>query len=429
MSGDFVLVVDADLSAYRALVEGLPSDTYDVVSAATARAGFNVACALEPHVIVASLDLPDADALELASVIRGHDTRVAYTPLVVLTTSDDESTRLAVLASGADVVLSAPIDPAELVAQVNAMIAMGERIRELERGQSILPPASDGESFAVLGDPTKMSIASVLGALELEQRSGELRFSSTTSPSRLAMSIASGVIIGGTLDQASISPLEALKAALTWSGTQFGFVPRELMPAPAGAQQLGALLIAAFNETEPSDRLAHEIEASQRLFSETAASLKLTESIAGLRAAASLRFGETASGLRLEDTAAGRRFLRDTAAGLRLGSTIAGARLAESVAGLKPADTAAGIRMGTTTSGKVAPAPTLTTPTTAELTSTLTSFDQRTTPTPTQPPSERSSTRMRTTPKPDLSAEKAAMRGTLRGLEVEQVIKSSRGGS
>ena len=423
MSGDFVIVVDADLSAYRALVEGLPSDTYDVVSVATARAGFNAACALEPHVIVASLDLPDADALELASVIRGHDTRVAYTPLVVLTTSDNEATRLAVLGSGADVVLSAPIDPAELVAQVNAMIAMGERIRELERGQSILPPASNGEPFAVLGDPTKMSIASVLGALEIEQRSGELRFSSTTSPSRLSMYIASGVVVGGALDGESVSALEALKMALTWSGTQFGFVPREATEVPADAKTLGALLIAAFNETEPSDRLAHEIEASQRLFSDAAASLKLTESLAGLRSTMSLRLGDSWAGPRLEDTAAGRKFLRDTAAGLRLASTIAGARIVESVAGLKLGDTAAGIRVGGTTSGKVAPAPAP-----PDLTSTLTSFDERTTPTPSVPESERTSTRKRPS-RPEPSAEKAAMRGTLRGLEVEQVIKSSRGES
>ncbi len=423
MSGDFVVVVDADLSAYRALVEGLPSDTFDVVSVATARAGFNAACALEPHVIVASLDLPDADAIELASVIRGHDTRVAYTPLVVLTTSDTEATRLAVLQSGADVVLSAPIDPAELVAQVNAMIAMGERIRELERGQSILPPASDGETFAVLGDPTKMSIASVLGALELEKRSGELRFSSTTSPSRLALSIASGVIVEGTLDQESISPLEAIKAALTWSGTQFGFVPRDAVPAPPGAKPLGALLIAAFNETEPSDRLAHEIEASQRLLGETAASLKLAESVAGLRSTGMFWFGESSAAPRLEDTAAGRKFLRDTAAGLRLGSTTAaGLRISESVAGLKLGETAAGIRVGNTTSGKVAPAPA------PDLTSTLTSFDQRETPPPPLPDSQRTSTRIRVS-KPDLSPEKAAMRGTLRGLEVEQVVKSSRDGS
>jgi DNA-binding response OmpR family regulator len=194
MSGDFVVVVDADLSAYRALVEGLPSDTFDVVSVATARAGFNTACALDPHVIVASLDLPDADAIELTNVIRGHDTRVAYTPLIVLTTLDDESTRLRVLGSGADVVLSAPVDPAELVAQVNAMIAMTERIRELERAQSLLPPASDGQTYALIGDPTKMSIASVLGVLELEQRTGELRFSASPQGRRLSIHIASSEV-------------------------------------------------------------------------------------------------------------------------------------------------------------------------------------------------------------------------------------------
>jgi DNA-binding response OmpR family regulator len=211
MSGDFVVVVDADLSAYRALVEGLPTDTYDVVSVATARGGFNVVCVLDPQVIVAALDLPDADAIELATVIRGHDTRVAYTPIVVLTTSNDEGTRLRVLESGVDVVLSAPVDPSELCAQVNAMIAMTERIREIERAQSLLPPASEGKTFALIGDPTKMSIATVLGALEIEQRTGELRFSASPKGQRLSIHLASGVLSGGLLDGRAVTSLEALK--------------------------------------------------------------------------------------------------------------------------------------------------------------------------------------------------------------------------
>jgi len=413
MSGDFVLVVDADLSAYRAMVEGLPSDTYDVVSVATARAGFNVACLLDPHVIVASLDLPDADAMELAGVIRGHDTRVAYTPLVVLTTKDDEATRLAVLGSGADVVLSAPVDPAELVAQVNAMIAMTERIREIERAQSILPPTSDGQAYALLGDPAKMSIASVLGALELEKRSGELRFTASGSGQRLSIYVASGVIAGGLLDGVSVTPLDALKAGLQWSGNQFGFVAGEPQPPPSFGQALGSLLIAAFSETAPSDRIAHEWEASRRILGETAAGRDfLADSIAGFASQASVRLGETASGLRLEDTAAGRRFLQDTAAGLRLGVSSPSIRLGETASGLRLGDTTAGLRLGDTTGGKVAAGP-------SEWTNTLTSFhagSRDDMPPVPEPPAAR-----KRASKPDLSAERAAMRQTFRGLEVDSV--------
>jgi len=417
MPGDFVLVVDADLSAYRAIIEGLPADTYDVVSVATARAGFNVACALEPHVIVASLDLPDADAIELSGVIRNHDTRVAYTPLVVLTTTSDEATRLSVLNAGADVVLSAPIEPVELVAQVNAMLAMSERIRELERGQSMLPPASDGQTYAVLGDPTKMSIASVLGALELEQRSGELRFSQSAKGQKLSIHVASGVVAGGLLDGKPVTALEALKRGLTWDGTQFGFIACEPIPPPPFAQPLGSLLLAAFNETEPSDRLNHEIEASRRLLGDTAAGLKLGESVAGLRladsvaglslSASSIRLGETASGLRLEDTAAGRRFLRDTAAGLRLTST--GIRLGETATGLRAPSSKSSAGLAR-----------------EELTTTLTSFGP-TEPAPEPPPASVPTSQGKgiRASRPDLSPERAAMRQTLRGIEVDPIKPSS----
>lgn len=419
MSSDFVLVVDADLSAYRAVVEGLPPDTYDVVSVATARAGFNVACVLEPHVIVASLDLPDADAMELCSVIRGHETRVAYTPIVILTTQSDEATRLAVLNVGADVVLSAPVDPIELVAQVNAMLAMSERIRELELAHSRLPPASNGQTYAVLGDPTKMSIASVLGALELEQRSGEVRFSQNPNGKKLSLRIASGIIVDGELDHRPISALEALKLGLTWEGTQFGFLPGDPTLPPLDAQHLGSLLIAALQDTEPSDRLQNEIEASRKWLEETANGIKLSQSFAALSGQSlSLGVGDTQSGIKLEDTAAGRRFLRDTAAGLRLASSTASIRISETAQGIRLTDTSTGIRVGDTTSGKVARA--------QDLTTTLTSFsatseEQDATPAPSSVPSERPIRASR----PDLSPERAAMRQTLRGIEVDP-IKSER---
>ncbi len=418
MSSEFVLVVDADLSAYRAVVEGLPPDTYDVVSVATARAGFNVACALEPLVIVASLDLPDADAMELAGVLRGHETRVAYTPLVILTTDDNEATRLAVLNAGADVVLSAPVDPQELVAQVNAMLAMSERIRELERAQSVLPPASDGQTYAVIGDPTKMSIASVLGALELEQRSGELRFSQDPSGQKLSIRVASGVLVDGQINNEPVSALDALRLGLTWTGTQFGFIASEPQLPPLDAKSLGALLLAVFAEAEPSERLSYEMEASRKWLEETANGLKLGESVAAISAAAlnamSKQFGETSSGLRLQDTAAGRRFLQDTAAGLRLSATQTAIRLGETAQGLKLTDTSAGIRVGNTTTGKVAAM--------QDLTSTLTSFGP--TEAEQEPPSEavsqQTSSRMRAS-RPDLTPERVAMRQTLRGIEVEPV--------
>ncbi|UQA61090.1 response regulator transcription factor [Polyangium aurulentum] len=429
MPSDFVVVVDADLSAYGALVEGLPADTYDVVSVATARAGFNASCALEPHVIITALNLPDADAIELAGVIRGHDTRVAYTPLIVLAATNDESTRLAVLKSGADLVMTAPVDPVELVAQVNAMIAMAERIREIERGQSILPPASDGQAYAVLGDPAKMSVASVLGALEIEQRSGELRFGGS-STRRLSIRIASGVLVSGMLDGQAVTALEALKAGLVWDGNQFGFVASAHEAPPSGSKQLGALLVAALAEAEPNERLAHEIIASSRLLGHPGGSLRMGDSTAfffgeaapslrndtaGLNSAASIKLGEPAS-MRLEDTAAGRRFLRDTAAGIRLG------KLGESTASIRPTsiklgDTSAGIKLtDTLVARKVGPSSYKGAP---ALTGTLASFGQPLPPRPPPPPAVSAPPAKEEEAVPE--SERTTMRRTLRGLDAPAV--------
>jgi len=86
----------------------------------------------------------------------------------------------------------------------------------------------------------------VLGALEIEQRSGELRFGGS-STRRLSIRIATGVLVDGMLDGQAVTALEALKAGLVWDGNQFGFVAGADEAPPPEAPGLGALLVAAFS--------------------------------------------------------------------------------------------------------------------------------------------------------------------------------------
>jgi two-component system, chemotaxis family, chemotaxis protein CheY len=70
------------------------------------------------------LNMPDIHGLEVIEFVRGHQ---AYSdiPICVVTTRGDEESRAQVLEAGANVYLTKPFTPQELVAQANRLLANG----------------------------------------------------------------------------------------------------------------------------------------------------------------------------------------------------------------------------------------------------------------------------------------------------------------
>src|SRR5262249_38957226 len=68
---------------------------------------------------------------------------------------------------------------------------------------------------------------------------------------RLRLSIASGLITGGTMDSVPMTPIDSLREALRWHGRRFEFVPGEHQPAPPGAKPLGTLVLEVFKHNHP----------------------------------------------------------------------------------------------------------------------------------------------------------------------------------
>jgi CheY-like chemotaxis protein len=125
-----LLLVDADRRAQRGVTKVAAELGLEVVACDTARAGVNAACALEPVAIVTELELPDMDGLWFVAQIRDQPTDVAACPIVVVTHEIDTSSRARTLKAGADVFLQKPIAAADLVAQVKALVAMVQRVRD-----------------------------------------------------------------------------------------------------------------------------------------------------------------------------------------------------------------------------------------------------------------------------------------------------------
>ena len=79
--------------------------------------------ALAPvNLLFLDLNMPDIHGIEVIEFVRGHQ---AYSriPICVLTTRGDEESRAQVLEAGANVYLTKPFTPQQLVAQANELLA------------------------------------------------------------------------------------------------------------------------------------------------------------------------------------------------------------------------------------------------------------------------------------------------------------------
>jgi len=263
-----LVVVDGDAWVHRAVAGGCPhtasGESIEIVPCTTARGALNACCALEPDCVLSELSLPGSgpesgpalDGLWLAAALREQPSRVATVPIVMASATDDEETRLAALRGGVDVFVGKPFQVVEVVAQIRALIAMTSRLRarDAARGGSVLPAEEvSGDKRAIVGDLDRMSVATVLSALELERRSGDVVLRSGRS-GRLVMNLAGGVLVGGWLHGVAVSPLEAMRAALLWRGRRFEFRPssERRVSSSAGNGNIGSLVLEALRLDEPA---------------------------------------------------------------------------------------------------------------------------------------------------------------------------------
>lgn len=72
-------------------------------------------------IIITDVNMPRMDGFALISAVRAQP-ELANLPIVVLTTESDTRDRLHGLKRGADLYLTKPLGPAELVAQVRALL-------------------------------------------------------------------------------------------------------------------------------------------------------------------------------------------------------------------------------------------------------------------------------------------------------------------
>lgn len=221
-----LVVVDTDASLQRAAVRVAEGAGLEVVVCATARAAWNACGALSPDCLVVSVSPSDHEGFWLLAALRARPGEASTLPLIALAARDPGAhaasmTRIQALEAGADVVLQKPIETSELIAQVKALTKMAARVRA--RRDVLFDPDGLG---VVAGDLDLEPVSEVLRALEAKRWSGALHLTDRGFASRaLAIEIRDGALIEGRFEDRALTPVEALREALAWSGRRFELFP------------------------------------------------------------------------------------------------------------------------------------------------------------------------------------------------------------
>jgi CheY-like chemotaxis protein len=236
-------VIDGDEWLVQVLARVLEGSGWEVAIGASAREGFEKACQTLPDCIVCSLHLPDIDGLWVARRVRTEPGAVAKTPFIIVDEIDRES-RLQALHVGADLVLARPISNEEIAAQMEALVAMVQRVRGEGIPRDRESSAAQSAAAALRGDVSLFPLASLLMMLEMERRSGTLDVKSS-SGKHASLMIVAGLFSSTEMDGEMKQPLEVLREVLSWRAGAFAFRPRDVGTLPPPRASVGAIVLEA----------------------------------------------------------------------------------------------------------------------------------------------------------------------------------------
>lgn len=113
-----ILIIDDEVTIRNILRMSLESAQYKVGEAMSGEQGIKKISEFHPHLIILDLGLPDCNGFEVLKELR----RWSRVPVIVLTVTDDESTKVSLLEAGADDYLTKPFGSKELIARVRVAL-------------------------------------------------------------------------------------------------------------------------------------------------------------------------------------------------------------------------------------------------------------------------------------------------------------------
>jgi CheY-like chemotaxis protein len=236
-----ILVIDGDEWLARSLARGLLEKGFVVDFCDGARRGFQKACDTMPDCVVCSVVLPDIDGFWVVRRIRTEGGAVAKSPILLVGDIVDREARIQGLQVGADCLLERPVSNEEIVAQVEALVAMARRYDDKVPDSDRSAPSL---AAAFRGDLSNFPLASILMMLEMERRTGSLEVVSGSGTAAV-LALSTGLFASTEIGGESLPALEVLKRVLSWRSGRFAFRPRDVGSLPPPRGSIGALVLEA----------------------------------------------------------------------------------------------------------------------------------------------------------------------------------------
>lgn len=136
-----VLIIDDDPAGQRLMEYTLRREGYDVVLASDGPQGLEKARAERPDLVILDIMMPGMDGYEVSRQLRSTPA-TADLPVLMLTAKTQLTDKVSGFRAGADDYVTKPVEPAEVVARVKALLA---------RARRITAPSTQARTVALLG--------------------------------------------------------------------------------------------------------------------------------------------------------------------------------------------------------------------------------------------------------------------------------------
>lgn len=113
-----ILIVDDEKAIQKLLGLSLSTGNYSILQALTATEGLKFALSDNPQLILLDLALPDMDGEEFLKQLR----QWSDIPVIILSSRDNEQTKINLLDNGADDYVTKPFSTGELLARIKATL-------------------------------------------------------------------------------------------------------------------------------------------------------------------------------------------------------------------------------------------------------------------------------------------------------------------
>src|SRR3954449_7610132 len=158
-----ILNVDDNEALRYAKTRVLKAAGFTVFEAGTGREGLELLRQVRPHLALLDVKLPDMDGIDLARSVKS-DAALSHT-LVLQTSATfvEHGDRVRALEGGADSYLVEPVEPAELVANIKALLRLRhaeDKVRESERLLRLATTAAKLHTWSIMLEaPQPLSVA------------------------------------------------------------------------------------------------------------------------------------------------------------------------------------------------------------------------------------------------------------------------------